>query len=492
MIHNLIFTKVLLYYLPKPEIGKYLQGGWIMECGEPFYCTPSGLTLNYRYFAEQIKQQHRIIWDPQQKSFFRYNPERGIYEKKNDQGITKITVETMDRFVMNFPDKQDVLQAKISIRFLDDVRKMLCCICETNFSVTLDAPQRIHLLNTVLEYATGENHWKQREFSPDHLSRNQIPIKYDPQAKCRTFLDKLLIPAISYSDIELLQQYVGQCLLGKNITQTFLILTGTPGGGKSTLANVIEGLIGRWNCTELRTEFLNNRFEISRTLGKTLLTAKDVPGDFLSTRGAQRLKALVGNDMMTLEYKNRNDALDIPGNFNVIITSNDVLRLRFEGDEDAWRRRLLWIPYERPPVAEADKIAEFDRLLLETEGSGILNWALEGATKLLEAEGKLARNAEQQKRIESLIDSSSPVDSFVRRFIEPNPYHNLSTAEATFHFQQYCDLMKWPQLPERQIMQLLPDAMRRIHQAVKRHDLKGPQGRMIRGYKNFHLLTLPI
>ncbi len=52
--------------------------------------------------------------------------------------------------------------------------------------------------------------------------------------------------------------------------------------------------------------------------------------------------------------------------------------------------------------------------------------------------------------------------------------------------------MKWPQLPERQITQLLPDAMRRIHQAAKRHDLKGPQGRMIRGYKNFHLLPLPI
>ncbi len=433
-MQNLISAILPLYYQPRPGIGKYFQGGWTMECGEPFYCNSGGLTLNYRYFAEQIKQQHRIIWDPQQKSFFLYNPDRGIYERKSDQGITQITVENMDRFVMNFPDKQDVLQAKISMRFLDDVRKMLCCICETNFSVAHDSPHRIHLLNTVLEYATGKNHWKQRKFSPEHLSRNQIPINYDPKAECRTFLDKLLSPAISRSDIELLQQYVGQCLLGKNITQTFLILTGTPGGGKSTLANVIEGLIGRWNCTELRTEFLNNRFEISRTLGKTLLTAKDVPGDFLSTRGAQRLKALVGNDMMTLEYKNRNDTLDIPGNFNVIITSNDVLRLRFEGDEDAWRRCLLWIPYERPPVAEADKIAEFDHLLLETEGSGILNWALEGAMELLEAEGKLTRTTEQQKRIESLLTAPVQLTPSSGDSLNPTPTRISRPQMQTFIF----------------------------------------------------------
>ena len=99
-------------------------------------------------------------------------------------------------------------------------------------------------------------------FSPDYFSRNQLP-----------------------------EQYMGQCLLGRNISQTFLILSGTPGGGKGTLVNVIEQLIGRDNSVELRTNCLTGRFEVGRYLGKKLLIGRDVPSDFLQRAGAQKLKS---------------------------------------------------------------------------------------------------------------------------------------------------------------------------------------------------------
>jgi phage/plasmid-associated DNA primase len=76
-------------------------------------------------------------------------------------------------------------------------------------------------------------------------------------------------------------------------------MTGTPGGGKSTVVNIIEGIVSLFNVTELRLEHMGSRFELQRLIGKTLLTAKDVRSNFLNIPGASKLKALVGNDLLT-------------------------------------------------------------------------------------------------------------------------------------------------------------------------------------------------
>jgi len=85
-----------------------------------------------------------------------------------------------------------------------------------------------------------------------------------------------------------------------------VLLVGTPGGGKSTLLEVIEAVVGPSNVVELRTDFLADRFEIARFLRKTMLSGKDVPGNFLETAGAQMLKKLVGHDLLSAERKNSN------------------------------------------------------------------------------------------------------------------------------------------------------------------------------------------
>lgn len=122
-------------------------------------------------------------------------------------------------------------------------------------------------------------------FSPDYFSRNQLPVSFEPGARYDRFLNELLLTAMTEDDVQTLKQYMGQCLLGRNISQTFLILSGTPGGGKGTLVNVIEQLIGRDNSVELRTNCLTGRFEVGRYLGKKLLIGRDVPSDFLQRAG---------------------------------------------------------------------------------------------------------------------------------------------------------------------------------------------------------------
>ena len=59
-----------------------------------------------------------------------------------------------------------------------------------------------------------------------------------------------------------------------------------------------------------------------------------------------------------------------------------------DGDEEAWRRRLLLVKFDNPPVEK--KIADFAGILVRDEGKGILNWLINGAKKALAdiADGK--------------------------------------------------------------------------------------------------------
>src|SRR5262249_33785145 len=150
--------------------------------------------------------------------------------------------------------------------------------------------------------------------SREFRSRNRSPIAYDPDAKCPEFLSKVL-GHVDEDDRDLLQQYGGQCLLGRNITQKILILDGVGGASKGAFVLICAGIIGQRNCAALRTKYLADRFEIGRFLGKTLLIGADVPSDFMSEEGAQRMKALVGGDIMDAERKSSNKVFPIQGTY---------------------------------------------------------------------------------------------------------------------------------------------------------------------------------
>jgi phage/plasmid-associated DNA primase len=78
---------------------------------------------------------------------------------------------------------------------------------------------------------------------------------------------------------------------------------------------------------------------LGRFLGRTVLYGADVGSDFLNCGGASVLKSLTGGDPMTLEFKTTNARPEITCAFNAILTTNAHLRVRLQGDAEAWRRR---------------------------------------------------------------------------------------------------------------------------------------------------------
>lgn len=258
-----------------------------------------------------------------------------------------------------------------------------------------------------------------------------------------------------------------------NLAQKLLLLRGTPGGGESTLVNILEMVIGLYNVSQLRVSLLAERFEIAGFVGKTLLCGKDVPGDFLNDKAAYVLKALVGGDRLNAEQKNVKHRFEVLGEFNVIIASNTRLHVRLDADSGAWRRRLLIIDFEQPPPDKP--IPNFDQLLVEAEGPGILNWCIAGALQLLaelETYGQMQMTPEQINRVDALLSESDSVRHFVSQCVIKDSTTDVTVQELVTAYNDFCHEQGWQPVTVRQFENQISDRMMEVHGVVRRTDIK--------------------
>jgi P4 family phage/plasmid primase-like protien len=325
-------------------------------------------------------------------------------------------------------------------------------------------------------------------FSPHHGALWAVPHSYDPSADCPRW-QEFLREALPPDDVLLLQKWAGLTLSGKNFAQSILLLIGVGGAGKGVLLDIISSLIGRQNCVQLRTQHLQERFETARFFGKTLLVGSDVRGDFLEFAGAQALKSLTGGDVISAEVKCKVGSLELRGNFNVIATSNQRLRIKHDGDAGAWRRRLKIVEFTK--VVERQD-PDFAKRISETEMPGILNWALTGLSLLradFKNEGGWVLSAAQQARIDDLLQESDSIGAFVREGVEKgDPSWSLTSEELARGYAAFCDERGWAPLAEASVRRALPLAMQDVHGVALRHDIqRGATDR--RGYRCVRLVS---
>jgi P4 family phage/plasmid primase-like protien len=424
--------------------------------------------INQMFVAARHKRDNLILFEPSLTLFYCYDEPTGLWKPKTE---SRVVVELGD----SLPVLLDTYEAAALLRkrsesFMSQVLRFLKGMAEEP-----DAFQRhepiIHVGNGVIHL--NEDPPALHEFSPGYYSRNRSEICYDPAATCPRFLNDLLRPALPDEDIFLLQRYAGLCLLGGNPAQRFLILRGTAGGGKSTLVEVLETVIGPHNVAQLRVHLLTERFEIAGFLGKTLLCGKDVPGDFLDNRAAHVLKPLTGGDRLSAEQKNVKHRFEVIGEFAVIITTNTRLHVRLDSDTEAWRRRMLIIDFTQPPTAKP--IPHFARELVRTEGPGILNWCIEGAVRLLaelQEHGRIQLTEAQKQRVDALLCESDSVRHFVTKCVAADPAGDVTVAELLTAYNAFCESQGWQAVTVRQFESQVCDHMVSVHHAHKRTDIQ--------------------
>ena len=451
--------------------------------------------LGYQPFAEYFRQLSGCIYVTEEKLFYCYNPINGLWEKQGQMDM----INRISKEILQFTRDNDIEDEFANMRrpaVIKDILVYLSAIAQAPADFFDQSDCWIHCVNGVIEIDNA-GLWQLKPFSPDYHSRNRCNLVYAPQADCPRFKEQLLAPLLEAEDIDLLQKYFGQCLLGRNLTQTIMLLTGSGGSGKGTIANILEMVVGAANCMQIRPGCIGGRFETNSFIGKTLLTGKESQTSFFTTKGMGIMKSLVGDDALRVELKHSDEQKMIQGTYNVFIVGNAIPVLEFESDDDisAWQRRLRWIKGKSyKPVEPVDNFA---KVLFEEEGPGILNWCLKGLAELLTTKSSRLPISEVQKlRLDFLFRQSFQLESILGKFLEPCPGSNLTTEEIYAFYVKAANNIGWHLIPKRKFEMQLPELMLSIFGLSRNRDIKRPHNNQNQttnrsGYRNIKVKKLP-
>jgi phage/plasmid-associated DNA primase len=462
--------------------------------GEPFYVSESRdgessrvSGINESYWAGLYAAENIALFEPDERSFYRYHADSGLYTVESADAIKQV-VSSRLLDVSRQAEHLAGLGRFRTDRTLNAITAQLRGIIEQRRAFA-EKQRVVHLSNGVIVF--GDDGARLHPFAPTFRSRNRSPIAYDPAALCPRFLNELVLPAVHADDVLLLQKMAGQCLLGENLIQRFQLLDGLAGRGKTQYCIVIQKIVGHDNVMQLRTQHLNERFEMYRFLRRTLLVGVDVDENFLSSPGAPVIKGLVGGDWFDAEQKGGTGSFPLQGRFNMIVVSNSRLRVRLQGDVGAWRRRMLLVRYEAPPPAK--KITDFADMLIREEGSGILNWALEGLALLLEdvaAIGDIRLTERQQGLVDSLLAESDSLRAFLRERIDRADSEALTTSEIVESYAEFCPERGWEPLPITAIHRQLESLMLELFQVCRSNSVQR-DGKSQKGFRGVAFKPLP-
>ena len=444
-------------------------------------------TLGLQTFAAFFLRQSQCVYATYEKQFYIYNPQSGRYETQSGE----VMINKISQAILRLARENNIEDEFTGMRrpaVIKDILTHLKVFAHVDKSFFDKQGIWIHCLNGVVEFKDGN--WELKPFSPDYHSRNRCNLIYDPKAACHRFKTQLLDPLLEPDDINLMQVAFAQGLLGRNLTQSIFLMTGSGGSGKGTIFNILELIVGPDNCMQIRPGCIGSRFETSSFIGKSLLTGKESQTSFFTSNGMGILKSLVGDDALRVELKHSNETQMIQGTYNVFIVGNAIPLLEFESNDDisAWQRRLRWIKCKNhKPDKPIDKFAE---LLFQEEGSGILNWCLEGLKQLLNSGSSRLPVSESQKvRLNFLFRQSFQVESILKKFLEPCPGSTLTTEEIYSFYVDTATSIGWRLIPRRKFETELPGHMQSIFGLTRNRDIKRA-GTNRSGYRNIKIKKL--
>lgn len=453
--------------------------------------------LHPTFFAGYMAHKERYLFDAVTAQHYWYSEDRGIWVSMSREEMQQRALETARRVLLDqMASTQDPrlpsLLTRLTVSFADQAVDLIGALqVERNPFGRPDSV--VHCSNVMVDLRSVP--YAMHGFGPEWMSRNQTPVRYVQAATCpawQAFLDH----ALPHEDDQvLLQRWGGLALLQRNRPQVILLLTGTGGGGKSTVAGVVRRLVGDENCSELRTQHLGGRFELSTFHDRTLLIGSDVAPDFLNCDGSQLLKALTGGDRLNVEFKGKSGAKAVVGDWNVIVTANSRLKVNVQGDLGAWSRRLLLLDFSQPKPQRV--IPNYHEVMMEQEGSGILNWFLRGAQDLcghIKAGKAFPISDRQRAAIDNLLGESDSVRCFITDFVRGSAMSCdcITTDELYQGYLQMCNSREWSPEPERRFQRRAADLMLEIHQAVPSNHLRrqDDDGNDLRGYMKVTLINI--
>lgn len=220
------------------------------------------------------------------------------------------------------------------------------------------------------------------------------PVVYDPFADAQRF-DQFLEEVFDGPEVaEYMQRLCGYALTGYITERVVAFLMGTGANGKTALMRILLGVMGvkpenyglevsfRSFCAARFADPDKPRNDLVRFEGKRLITAseKDDPHARLDT---EILKNISGNNRLAVRG-NFTSERDFLPQAKIFLQMNNEPRIT--DTTDAMWDRVKKIPFNnRFPIDDPRRDPEISQKIIDAEASGVLNWMLQGCTKVVQA-----------------------------------------------------------------------------------------------------------
>jgi P4 family phage/plasmid primase-like protien len=294
----------------------------------------------------------------------------------------------------------------------------------------LDADRwALRVRNGTLDLRTGMLRTSVRE---DHHTQ-EADVLYDPQTRCdnfRRFVANVLPdPAMA----AYVQRMFGYCLTGDTSAQAFFFLQGKSGAGKSTLCELLRLTLGGYGAVadeNLLYKTDGHPTDLMDLLGKRLV----IQDELSKTRrlDTARINRMTGSSTIR-GRKMRGDFVDIPVQFKLMMNANNLPGMGGSGVDGIWRRMKLVTFDHAIPGAP---VADYARVLFDTEGSGFLNWCLEGLAQY--REHGLADPATMRAAVDDYRADEDVMGQFAGEYLSDAPGAWVANADLMTVYLAWC------------------------------------------------------
>lgn len=375
--------------------------------------TDYGVKFMPLILVEHIMKTFRIIFSA--GKFYMY--ENGVYRPVSDETVSRIIQSHLDPETAkhaHIMDAQNQLRIKVA--------------CDT--SMLNPETMIVNVQNGLLDVRTRIL----SPHSPDMLSTIQLKASYDPGADCPRF-KKFLFDSMEgdASQVDLIQEMLGYCLVPINPAQVSFVLVGAASAGKSVLLRVISDLLlGRENVSNIPWQSLADRFKPANLFGKLANIFADLPNKSIDDDGF--FKALCGEDLVTGERKFKDEFTFM--NFAKLLFSCNILPKNYADRSDGFYRRLVLVTFNHSvPVDQRDPFL-LDKFRAEVDG--IFLFALDGLTRLMANDYRFSLSQVNMDRLQQYREESDSVLAFMHENCEIGTSYCVGSTELFNAYETYC------------------------------------------------------
>lgn len=393
----------------KSETRKHRSG---MEIPDWYEMTERGPKFLPGVLAEYMTQNAPVFYSAEQY----YCYENGVYHS-----ITELTARNMVR------DKMLTRYTKLSQ--INDTEGQWKMQVQKDIRELNPNPYLINVRNglyNVLDETLSEHTAK-------YLSTVQLNVRYMSDAKCPRFL-QFLHESVEEDQVTLIQEMLGYFLIPVNHAQKCFIIVGKGGAGKSVLLRVLnELLLGKENVSNVAWQALNDRFKTAELFGKWANICAELPTKGIEDNGI--FKALVGEDYLTVEKKNKNPFSFQP--YARLLFSCNSIPKNYGDKSEGFYRRLIIVRFNHSVPEERR-----DPELLEKfrcEADGIFQFALEGLQRLMQNHFHFSETQANAQELQKYREDSNSVLAFVRDCCTLQMDAEVGRMEFFARYKSYCD-----------------------------------------------------